>query len=598
MLLPVWRSNAQPCSAEPLLLPGRSDAQSCVTDDIVDLDPNVTNDIPGLDPIRVPIRSCAERRSTTRTIVFFSIIAEAGSVCHTGRGVVELQLNSNDGSRGSMRKRVYAPLFAVLLAAMLMLPVAADASTGPDLAISLNEGSVAAGNPQLSGQLGVSWENVGSAPATGTIVVTVSLPTSMTTEGALFEATCSPISYEHGSGCESTSQLISPDRHTLTFTFHGSTAPGTGRPLKVYYLPGVRLNELPPGTITASVSYAGDVNPSNNQASLQVGPKLTVQSAPQGSWVGTYGHDGYDLAGWSGSSDYANTPGVSLNLTQGSRFLWTSSTSDVRALQSPDGLTRAAAAYYSATQIQLGLTFAHAYTGNLHLYAVDWSKLGRRETITVGGQTATLSSDFSQGAWVTVPVSVAAGETLPIVVTRTAGLNAVLSGILIGDAGTPPAVETESAPQGSWVGKYGSAGYDLAGWNGTSDLLSIPSATVSLTQGSRFVWTSSTSDVRALQSPNGLTRAATAYYSTTQIQVALTFNSAYTGSLHLYALDWSKLGRRETITVDGETAGLSSDFSNGTWVTFPISVAAGETLPILVTRTAGVNAVLSGIFLD
>jgi hypothetical protein len=32
-------------------------------------------------------------------------------------------------------------------------------------------------------------------------------------------------------------------------------------------------------------------------------------------------------------------------------------------------------------------------------------------------------------------------------------------------------------------------------------------------------------------------------------------------------------------------------------VTFPISVAAGETVPIVVDRTAGANAVLSGIFL-
>jgi hypothetical protein len=498
-----------------------------------------------------------------------------------------------------MRKRVCVPVFAVLLAAALIPPAAASASTaGPDLEASISgEGDVAAGNPQLSGRFGVSWQNVGNAPATGTIVMTVNFPSSMTTEGAMFEATCSPVSYEHGSECESYSQAISPDHHTLTFTFHGSTAPGLGRPLTVMYQPGLTFAELPSGTITATVSYAGDVNPANNQASRQVGPKLAVQSAPQGNWVGTYGHGGYDLAGWDGSSDVSATPGANLSVQQGSRWVWASSTTDVRALQSADKSTREAATYYDSNEIKLGLTFAHAYTGNLHLYALDWDKQGRRETISVGGQTTTLSSDFSQGAWVTVPISVAAGTTVPIVVNRTAGPNAVLSAVLLGDAGAPPAIESTSAPQGNWVGTYGSAGYDLGAWNGSTDLASTPNAAVSLPQGSRYVWASSTSDVRALQSPDKLTREAATYYDSNQLRLTLTFNSAYTGNLHLYALDWDKQGRRETISVAGQTAALSSDFSQGAWVTFPVSVAAGETVSIVVDRTAGPNAVLSGIFL-
>jgi hypothetical protein len=322
-----------------------------------------------------------------------------------------------------------------------------------------------------------------------------------------------------------------------------------------------------------------------------------VQQEPQGSWVGTYGHGGYDLAGWDGSSDVSDLPGTSLSLTRGARWVWASSTSDVRALQSPDGLTRDAATYYSPTEVKLGLTFTHAYTGDLHLYAVDWDARGRRETISVGGQTVALSSDFSGGAWVSFPISVAAGETVSIVVTRTAGVNAVLSGVFLGDAGAPPALESPSAPQGSWVGAYGSAGYDLGAWDGSSDLTSLPSAAVSLVQGSRWVWASSTSDVRALESPSGLTREAATYYSATQLRLTLTFTSAYTGNLHLYALDWDKRGRRELISVGGQTADLSSDFSQGAWVTFPISVAAGGTVSIVVDRTAGVNAVLSGIFL-
>ena len=65
-------------------------------------------------------------------------------------------------------------------------------------------------------------------------------------------------------------------------------------------------------------------------------------------------------------------------------------------------------------------------------------------------------ASFNQGAWLTFPVKVAAGETLTVTVTRTAGTNAVLSGIFLGEAGTPPAPTVASAPQGGWVGKVGS----------------------------------------------------------------------------------------------------------------------------------------------
>jgi WD40 repeat protein len=322
-----------------------------------------------------------------------------------------------------------------------------------------------------------------------------------------------------------------------------------------------------------------------------------ISSAPQGSWTGALGSQGYDLAGWDGSTDVSDLPGASLSVAQGSRYVWAANTSDVRALQSPDGLTRTAATFYDPNQLRLSLKFSSAYSGNLHLYAVDWDSTARRELISVNGQTAALSSGFGQGAWVTFPISVAAGETVSIVAERTAGANAVLSGIFLGDAGAPAAIQPASAPQGSWTGAYGSAGYDLGAYNGESDLASLPGASVSLAQGSRYVWAANTSDTRALQSPDGLTRTAATFYDPNQLRLSLKFSSAYSGNLHLYAVDWDSTARRELISVNGQTAALSSSFSQGAWVTFPISVAAGETVSIVVDRTAGANAVLSGIFL-
>jgi hypothetical protein len=327
-----------------------------------------------------------------------------------------------------------------------------------------------------------------------------------------------------------------------------------------------------------------------------------VQQEPQGSWVGKVGSAGYLLAGWSGSQDVSDLPGVTATLVQGSRWQWASNSSDTRALQGPEGSTRNASTYYDPNEVKLNLSFSAAYSGNLHLYALDWDSQGRRETISVNGQAMALSmaltSSFSQGAWLTFPINVAAGGTVKITVTRQAGGSAVLSGIFLGEAGPPPAVKVESAPQGSWVNTVGSSGYDLASFNGSSgDLSYLPNATVTLTQGSRWQWAQNSSDQRALSDPGGDIRNAGTYYDPNEIQMKLSFNGAYSGDLHLYAVDWDSQGRREVISVNGQSALLSSDFTNGAWVSFPVSVAAGGTVSITVTRTGGSNAVLSGIFL-
>ena len=213
--------------------------------------------------------------------------------------------------------------------------------------------------------------------------------------------------------------------------------------------------------------------------------------------------------------------------------------------------------------------------------------------ISVGGQTANLTSDFSEGAWVTIPINQAANRTFTITVDHTAGANAVLSGIFLGGGGTPPA-----PTQGGCVGPYGGDGYDLAAWNAGSDVVVMPGVSASLVQGSRYVWASDTTDVRALQSADKSSRTAAVYYDDNEVKVKLDFSSAYSGNLELYAVDWDTHGRRETITVGGQTANLTSDFSEGAWVTIPINQAANSTLTITVDHTAGANAVLSGVFLN
>ena len=434
----------------------------------------------------------------------------------------------------------------------------------------------------------------------------------------------------------------------------------------------------------------GDSAPSN-VASARTAVSIPYSQSPQGSWLGVYGADGYALTGWNGG-DLVSMPNASFAVDQGQRFIWQNPSSDLRGLQSPDGSTREAACAYDANQVKIHITFNAAYSGSIHVYAVDFDGLGRRESITIndgsGPQTASLNADFSQGAWVNAAVSVAAGGTVTILVNRTAGVNAVVSGVLLGGAPPAPATPTgvsasalnasqvkvswnavsgatgyrverspdgstgwtlvgtgaaasftdsglipattyfyrvsalngpsssapssvvsaatqaglpfSQSPQGTWVGTYGAGGYGLLGWNG-GDLVSIPNASLSVDQGQRFIFANPSSDVRALQSPDGSTRQAACAYDGNQVKIRITFTTAYSGTLHVYALDFDNLGRRETITVnDGsgpQTAYLNGDFSQGAWVNVPVNVAAGGTVTITVTRTAGVNAVVSGIFL-
>ena len=127
---------------------------------------------------------------------------------------------------------------------------------------------------------------------------------------------------------------------------------------------------------------------------MQKDKELEAWNAPcwaQGNWVGTKGAAGYDLAGFNGSSDLTNMPGVTATLVKGSRLVWASPTTDPRALESPSGTSRSATAYSDPSEVQVQLHFVNAYQGNLHLYAVDWDSTARRETITVGGQTASLT---------------------------------------------------------------------------------------------------------------------------------------------------------------------------------------------------------------
>ncbi len=204
---------------------------------------------------------------------------------------------------------------------------------------------------------------------------------------------------------------------------------------------------------------------------------VTTGAVNGGSWVGTYGVDGYALGGWTGpaTGDLVSLPQATLTLEQGARYNWdTAPSTDVRALQSPTGSTRQATGWYDATQLKLRLNFTQAYTGTLHVYGFDWENAGRRMKITVTDGTTTkivpITTSFQQ-AVVHFPISVPAGGIVRVTADKSAANNAVIAGLFLGGAGTPPSRRPRrrrptSPASRVWVGTYGVDGYALGGWNG------------------------------------------------------------------------------------------------------------------------------------
>ena len=127
-------------------------------------------------------------------------------------------------------------------------------------------------------------------------------------------------------------------------------------------------------------------------------------------------------------------------------------------------------------------------------------------------------------------------------------------------------------------------------------------ATVTPSGQSLYTWaTPALSVTKALEvPPSGGSRIAAAWYSATSFTVDVNVAAGHSYNLELYFLDYDANGRAETVTLsDASTHAMLnsqsvSNFTNGKYLIWTIS---GNVL-ITITRTAGANAVLNGLFFD
>ena len=156
----------------------------------------------------------------------------------------------------------------------------------------------------------------------------------------------------------------------------------------------------------------------------------------------------------------------------------------------------------------------------------------------------------------------------------------------------------DTTTRGTWTGHYGTNGYLIA--NDGNNLQSF--APTSLTGDAVWTFASITSDSRAPQISSGSSqRVAAVLYSTgSSFNINLNLTDGKSHRLALYLLDWDTTARAETITIMDATSHAVLDtesfasFQNGKYAIWSIT----GSVVIKVTDTAGINAVVSGIFLD
>jgi subtilisin family serine protease len=347
-------------------------------------------------------------------------------------------------------------------------------------------------------------------------------------------------------------------------------------------------------TASASADITVIATPGGGSQAEFVGLDTTTK----GTWQGAYGSQGYVLANTATSLPAGRTVTPSGH----SSWTWAGSTSDPRALQRPAG-GRVAATWYAPGSFVIDVQPGDSVPHRLALYLLDWDNVGRGERVEVlDGSGAVLDTQnvagFAGGKYAIWEVQGA----VRIRITRTAGVNAVVSGLFLDPVTSPPPAGatavfagTDSTTQGNWVGMYGGQGYTLA-QSGTS----LPAGTTVIPSGHQsWTWAGTTSNVRALRKPAGSDRIAATWYGPT-FTLAVTIGDGQAHRVALYLLDWDTTARGQRIEVlDAATGNVldtrtAAGFNGGQYWAWRVTGA----VRFRVTRTSGANAVVSAVFID
>jgi len=280
-----------------------------------------------------------------------------------------------------------------------------------------------------------------------------------------------------------------------TATFNPASVNGSGSSTLT-----VATNASTPGgtynlTVTGasgSASHSSTVALSVNVPAPATALFANMDTTTQGTWKGVYGGDGEAIV-----NDPAHYPAyATVNVNGANTYTWSSSTSDVRALQKAAATDRIASTWYSSLSFSFDVNLTDGNSHEVGIYCLDWDNAGRTERIDVldavsGSVLDTRNaSAFTNGVWflwnltghVTIRVTLTGGES---------GTTAVASGIFF-NSPAPPGFSLSATPVSQTVAQGGSAPYTvtvnaLLGFTGNVNLAAsgLPSgATASFSQPS------------------------------------------------------------------------------------------------------------------
>ena len=190
---------------------------------------------------------------------------------------------------------------------------------------------------------------------------------------------------------------------------------------------------------------------------------LEQDATTQGSWIDTYGAQGYDvIRGAVSLPSYATvTPSGNTTLTSAAQ------TDRPRALQVPGRVNSIASGWYAPDSFTVRVNLTDGQQHDLDLYFLDWMRLSRVEQVQIsdaitGGRCSTprVISSFGEGVYLDYIVS---GNIL-ITITKEAGPNATLNGLFFDPTTTSgPLVlkQSATAQNGPAMGANVAPAYDV-----------------------------------------------------------------------------------------------------------------------------------------
>ncbi len=174
--------------------------------------------------------------------------------------------------------------------------------------------------------------------------------------------------------------------------------------------------------------------------------------------------------------------------------------------------------------------------------------------------------------------------------------------LTVGQVSQASFIQKDTITEGNWIGVYGTDGYEIINNPSTSNPNAIPAGvTITPTGATAYTWANPSTATPALEVPGGASRIAATWYASTSFTVDVDVTNGQSYNLELYVLDYNGgNARSEQIQLSnaGTGAVLStqtvSKFTSGAYLNWTIS---GNVL-LTITKTAGANAVLSGLFFD